>query len=78
MRTVSSSATLDLGVRIGGIADEGAAVHRVFPRIRIHRRKKGRFRERLDEEPGRRDETESVETAANLMAKLEMDVFGHP
>ena len=52
--------------------------------IRIHRPKKGPpprhvpERVQVDPELTRRDDSQSSEARSNLMAKLEMDVFGHP
>ena len=66
----------------------GDAARRVLDRIgatgiRIHRPKQGpprhqTSRNAVDPELTRRDDSQSSEAASNLMAKLEMDVFGHP
>jgi len=57
------------------------AARRVLDRIgatgiKIHRPK--RQRPQVDAEVSSRDEMVAAEGVANLMAKIEMDVFGHP
>jgi hypothetical protein len=82
---------LTVALTFGGESQEEAsdAARRVLDRvgatgIRIHRPRHGspprHVPERVPADPEltRRDDTQSSEASSNLMAKLEMDVFGHP